>query len=268
VKYSTTYTNKFEAGHVDIFTVDAIDVGTVEKVLLGHDNAGVFGSAWYVESLELTNYSSNENVFFPCDKWFDKKTDDKKLERELIPVVINFGETRLKDDAPVATDQKKEASSTPSQTSANNNATTAATPTSQAGKGGKLTLQLLNGQNLAAKDSNGFSDPYCEFCLLDGKGNKIVQSKKTSKVIKKSLNPEWNEMFQFVVDQNVAAIEVTCWDEDLIGSHDFLGMFKMSAADMVNKKGENTFTLEKRPGKPDEEVKGTIKMKMIFEANK
>jgi hypothetical protein len=42
------------------------------------------GASWYLDSVEITNYATGEDVFFPCKMWFDKSKDDKKIERELI----------------------------------------------------------------------------------------------------------------------------------------------------------------------------------------
>ena len=54
---------------------------------------------------------------------------------------------------------------------------------------GTLTVTLLRGSGLAAADSNGKSDPYVKLSL--GK------SKAKSKTIPKTLDPEWNEKFEF-----------------------------------------------------------------------
>lgn len=53
--------------------------------------------------------------------------------------------------------------------------------------GGVLELQLSRGYDLVPKDFNGFSDPY----VLVKYGSRIVFR---SKVVKKSLNPEWNQV--------------------------------------------------------------------------
>lgn len=54
-----------------------------------------------------------------------------------------------------------------------------------------LLINLVNARNLKAADLNGKSDPYVIFLVGD-------QSAKSS-VIKKTLDPEWNEMFAFIV---------------------------------------------------------------------
>ena len=41
MKASKTHKNKFEQGMVDEFTVEAVDIGTLKKLCIGHDNSGV-----------------------------------------------------------------------------------------------------------------------------------------------------------------------------------------------------------------------------------
>ena len=51
--------------------------------------------------------------------------------------------------------------------------------------GGRLVLDVVAGRDLASKDSNGLSDPFCEIYLLDDGGNPIKKSKNKTKIIKK-----------------------------------------------------------------------------------
>lgn len=52
---------------------------------------------------------------------------------------------------------------------------------------GVLEFQLSRGYDLIPKDSNGLSDPY----VLVKYGTRVMFR---SKVVKKSLNPEWNQV--------------------------------------------------------------------------
>jgi hypothetical protein len=47
LRKSATHLNKFEAGHEDVFTIEAVDLGVLERVTIGHDNHGI-GASWYV----------------------------------------------------------------------------------------------------------------------------------------------------------------------------------------------------------------------------
>ncbi|XP_077566965.1 uncharacterized protein syt7a isoform X1 [Stigmatopora nigra] len=55
-----------------------------------------------------------------------------------------------------------------------------------------LTVKLLRGQELPAKDFSGTSDPFVKIYLLPDKKHKLE-----TKVKRKNLNPHWNETFLF-----------------------------------------------------------------------
>ena len=47
LKASKTHKNKFERGMIDEFTVEAVDIGPLKKLRIGHDNCGTdFPSVW------------------------------------------------------------------------------------------------------------------------------------------------------------------------------------------------------------------------------
>uniref|UniRef100_A0A3B4Z8B1 Synaptotagmin-7 n=1 Tax=Seriola lalandi dorsalis TaxID=1841481 RepID=A0A3B4Z8B1_SERLL len=55
-----------------------------------------------------------------------------------------------------------------------------------------LTVKILKGQDLPAKDFSGTSDPFVKLYLLPDKKHKLE-----TKVKRKNLNPHWNETFLF-----------------------------------------------------------------------
>ncbi|CAB1433026.1 unnamed protein product, partial [Pleuronectes platessa] len=55
-----------------------------------------------------------------------------------------------------------------------------------------LTVKMLRGQDLPAKDFSGTSDPFVKIYLLPDKKNKLE-----TKIKRKNLNPHWNETFLF-----------------------------------------------------------------------
>ncbi|XP_045061079.1 synaptotagmin-7-like isoform X2 [Coregonus clupeaformis] len=55
-----------------------------------------------------------------------------------------------------------------------------------------LTVKILKGQELPAKDFSGTSDPFVKLYLLPDKKHKLE-----TKVKRKNLNPQWNETFLF-----------------------------------------------------------------------
>lgn len=71
------------------------------------------------------------------------------------------------------------------------------------GNQGILELKILRGHDLVPKDSNGLSDPY----VVVKYGS---QTMFRSKVIKKSLNPEWNEVATLTPPSSDDIIHVVC----------------------------------------------------------
>lgn len=83
---------------------------------------------------------------------------------------------------------------------------------------GNLRVDVLDAFDLPAADRNGKSDPYCKFEL---NGQEIYKTK----VIKKTLNPTWNEFFEVPVPSRTAAkFKVNVWDYDFADKPDLLGV--------------------------------------------
>lgn len=72
---------------------------------------------------------------------------------------------------------------------------------------------------MPAADSNGKSDPYVKL--------KVNGQTKKSKVVKKNLNPHWDEEFTFDVQPQAGSDEVSIevFDHDMVSKHDSLGSF-------------------------------------------
>lgn len=84
---------------------------------------------------------------------------------------------------------------------------------------GDLTIVAKNGENLLSADTNGFSDPFLKFYY----NNESDAAYKT-KVIKKTLNPTWNEEGTIQIHNrvyDVLHLKVMDWDaasaDDVIG---------------------------------------------------
>ncbi|XP_045923575.1 lipoxygenase homology domain-containing protein 1-like [Micropterus dolomieu] len=84
LKASKTHKNKFEQGMIDEFTVEAVDIGPLKKLRIGHDNCG--GSAgWFLDWVEIDASSLGQKLRFPCGRWLDKGEDDGAIIRDLFP---------------------------------------------------------------------------------------------------------------------------------------------------------------------------------------
>eukprot|EP01091_Cochliopodium_minus_P004306 TRINITY_DN14200_c0_g1_i1.p1 TRINITY_DN14200_c0_g1~~TRINITY_DN14200_c0_g1_i1.p1 ORF type:complete len:347 (-),score=111.55 TRINITY_DN14200_c0_g1_i1:99-1139(-) len=90
-------------------------------------------------------------------------------------------------------------------------------------KGGTLNVTAVEGKGLAAKDSNGKSDPYVKILMLGCKSKKGAEQK--TKPIDKTLEPKWNHKFNPIPydNEDTSAVHVILYDKDLVGSDDFMG---------------------------------------------
>lgn len=78
-----------------------------------------------------------------------------------------------------------------------------------------LTIHVVEGKDLPACDSNGKSDPYC---IID-----LGKQHKKTKVCKKTLNPKWNESFEFNIDESVEEFDIHIFDWDRWKTDDYIG---------------------------------------------
>ncbi|XP_056274884.1 lipoxygenase homology domain-containing protein 1 isoform X1 [Pseudoliparis swirei] len=81
------YKNKFEQGMVNEFTVEAVDLGDLEKLRIGHDNSGG-SSGWFLNFVEIDAVSQGQRLHFPCGHWLDKEEDDGAIVRDLYPAEL------------------------------------------------------------------------------------------------------------------------------------------------------------------------------------
>ncbi|XP_067220013.1 extended synaptotagmin-2-A isoform X2 [Chanodichthys erythropterus] len=119
---------------------------------------------------------------------------------------------------------------------------------------GVLRIHFLEAQDLVGKDTflggmiKGKSDPYGVIQL----GNQLFRSK----VIKESLNPKWNEVYEaFVYDQPGQNVEIELYDEDT-DKDDFLGSLTINVDELQKEqKVDEWFVL-------DDTAKGKLHLKI------
>ncbi|XP_049564385.1 multiple C2 and transmembrane domain-containing protein 1 isoform X13 [Orcinus orca] len=81
---------------------------------------------------------------------------------------------------------------------------------------GIVSITLIEGRDLKAMDSNGLSDPYVKF--------RLGHQKYKSKIMPKTLNPQWREQFDFhLYEKRGGIIDITAWDRDAGKRDDFIG---------------------------------------------
>ncbi|XP_057644881.1 lipoxygenase homology domain-containing protein 1 isoform X2 [Chionomys nivalis] len=77
--------NKFEQGQTDTFTIYAIDLGSLTKIRIRHDNTGN-RPGWFLDRVDITDMNNEITYYFPCQRWLAVEEDDGQLSRELLPV--------------------------------------------------------------------------------------------------------------------------------------------------------------------------------------
>ncbi|KAL3309657.1 Lipoxygenase y domain-containing protein 1 [Cichlidogyrus casuarinus] len=77
--------NLFERGQVDVFEVESVDLGDVDKIRIEHDNSGLF-SDWYLAQVQVTNLETNKQWSFPCNQWLSKMKGDGKTWKDISAV--------------------------------------------------------------------------------------------------------------------------------------------------------------------------------------
>ncbi|XP_048869665.1 synaptotagmin-C-like [Brienomyrus brachyistius] len=85
----------------------------------------------------------------------------------------------------------------------------------------QLIVKILKALDLPAKDANGFSDPYVKIYLLPDRKKKFQ-----TKVHRKTLNPVFNETFQFGVplaELHNRKLHFSIYDFDRFSRHDLIG---------------------------------------------
>ncbi|XP_019387226.1 PREDICTED: lipoxygenase homology domain-containing protein 1 [Crocodylus porosus] len=91
LKASKTYKNKFERGQIDEFTLEAVDLGQLKKIKIGHDNKGNC-TGWFLEWVEIDAPSLGKCLMFPSGRWLDKLEDDGLTERIIFPAPLQTRE--------------------------------------------------------------------------------------------------------------------------------------------------------------------------------
>ncbi|KAI4296073.1 hypothetical protein L6164_036062 [Bauhinia variegata] len=123
----------------------------------------------------------------------------------------------------------------------------------------RLSVRVIEAKNLPPTDSNGLGDPYVRLQL--GK-----QRFKT-KVIKKSLNPQWDEEFSFRVDDLNEELVVSVMDEDRYFNDDFMGQLKVPISlvfdEEIKSLGTAWYTLQPKNKKSKKDC-GEIRLCIYF----
>ena len=196
--------------------------------LIGNYNSDIF-------RLELKEKDKNDNVGdinlelknFEDDKIYIRwlKVENKCKITGLIKVEINLIETGGKAFNGEIIEEKKEFK--PSEK-------------------WELNIHIIKATNLPSADSNGLSDPYCLFKIL----NRDISVK--SRRIDKTLNPIWDDYINIPIislNSDIIRLEITDWDR--VGKDDKLCMRDFTLKEYIpGKTYHDTFSLIPLAGNP------------------
>ena len=93
--------------------------------------------------------------------------------------------------------------------------------------GGQIFVNIIRGRNLNAMDGGKYSDP---FVILQ-----FGAEKKKTKVVKRTVNPQWDEKFQFSYtedDRKNGVLVLQCFDKDVMGDDDNMGRLTVRLQDL------------------------------------
>ncbi|XP_035579822.1 lipoxygenase homology domain-containing protein 1 isoform X1 [Zalophus californianus] len=74
----------FERARVDEFTLETLNIGTISRLVIGHDSTGMHTS-WFLGSVQIRVPRQGKQYTFPANRWLDKNQADGRLEVELYP---------------------------------------------------------------------------------------------------------------------------------------------------------------------------------------
>ncbi|NXW11338.1 LOXH1 protein, partial [Fregetta grallaria] len=73
---------KFLKGQTDTFAVEAVHLGHLYKIVIGHNGLGA-GNGWFLDKVVIKDPITDLDYSFLCHRWLDQGQDDGSIAREL-----------------------------------------------------------------------------------------------------------------------------------------------------------------------------------------
>ncbi|EGD75514.1 AGC/PKC/ALPHA protein kinase [Salpingoeca rosetta] len=98
-----------------------------------------------------------------------------------------------------------------------------------------LEVEVYEAKNLLPADLNGLADPYVKMYVHPDPSKK---TKQKTKIVKKTLNPVWNEKFTWKFskhdDLSSRKLHVAVWDWDRVTRNDFMGAMAFTFKELMD----------------------------------
>ncbi|KAK7246030.1 hypothetical protein RIF29_40887 [Crotalaria pallida] len=124
----------------------------------------------------------------------------------------------------------------------------------------KLVVRVIEAKNLPPTDPNGLSDPYVRL--------QLGRQRFRTKVIKKCLNPKWDEEFSFRVDDLNEELVISVMDEDKFLIDDFVGQLKVPMSlvfdEEIKSLGTAWYSLQPKSKKSKNKEAGEVRLSIYF----
>eukprot|EP00795_Rhopilema_esculentum_P007526 gene7526-13307_t len=88
LKNSKSFGEPFAKGNIDVFDVNAVSLGTLTKILVGHDSEGNT-PGWFLEKIIVKDPEEGKEYSFPCRRYLDEDIGDGKTEITIKASVVS-----------------------------------------------------------------------------------------------------------------------------------------------------------------------------------
>ncbi|OTF81950.1 kinase C-like protein, partial [Euroglyphus maynei] len=113
-----------------------------------------------------------------------------------------------------------------------------------------ICCDIRKAKNLCIMDPNGLSDPYVKVKLLSSNhqslnNNRESITKYKTKIIRKTLNPEWNERICIEIgpQDRDKRLLISVWDWDRTSRNDFIGSLSFGVSELIKQPVEGWYKL-------------------------
>lgn len=127
----------------------------------------------------------------------------------------------------------------------------------------EIVIEVIQARDIQAADRGGTSDPFAIIAFHGGREAKGGETGKT-RVIHKSLNPVWDEMFVLTKQPGAKNLIIDIFDYDRFGSNDFLGRAFVPLTDISEDAKQVWVELREKSGERDSSgaIKGEVELKV------